>query len=159
MNREDHDIAQATFDGLTTALQAVAGVLRALPKVPPGPLVQLEVALKDLASLPRLQVSAHAKSWEARRAQLLPYLAEYADEPPRQLDYEDLSQLLGLSVTTIRMRISQSPYKGFVRLVRGRPVVVARDPANLTRLLDEKFARTQHPDDQVILPKRPPKAR
>lgn len=159
MSPEYRDLLVALIAALRAQSTTLIEVAKKVPKLDPAYVSQLEQVQYELHAMGPPASSQAAKAREARSLELRPYLVEYAGEEARQLSYRDLSELLGLSEASIRVRISQSFHKGFIRTVRGRPVVVLRDPANLQKVLNEKFAQTQHPDDQVVLPKRPPKSR
>lgn len=139
--------------------EALAEAAGKIPKLDAALVQRLEKAAADLQAL-SLPTSVKPRAGhEARSLELRPYLAEYANEPPKQVSYHELAGLLSLGEASIRVRISQSVNKGFVRYAQGRFFAIVRDPSKLQQVLDEKFTLTGHPDDRVVLPKRPPKTR
>ena len=161
MDKVTKESVAAINDALNKCVAAQQAMFAAfqhlkLPKLEAAQLQEAAKALAEFVPLQTPQVSAGSQSWARRSQALRPYLARYVDEPPVQMDYPELSALVGLSVSTIRIKISNSPLRGFVRLVGGRNMVVLRDPGNLQRLLDEKLAATQNPDDRYYLARRVP---
>lgn len=156
MNAELKSFLSVLLDNLREQSNALLEAARKIPKLDDELLDRLEKARHELSTI-ELPATSTPRGHVARSLELRPFLAEYANDEPRQVSYGELSELIGLSEATIRVRISQSPHKGFVRYVRGRHLVVLRDPNNLKRILEEKSAQTQRPEDTIVLPKRAPK--
>lgn len=154
MSNQLREYVEAAVQRIIEVHASIIRVLNETPKVDQTQLKLARAALEDLKSLVPPSAPRASEAWAARSRALRPYLAEYSDEPPRQVDYAELTELTGLSEKTIRIRISQSMHKGFARYVRGRYVVVLRDPTLLTKILDLKFSQTQNPDDRISLPRR-----
>lgn len=158
MNADTKDFLQTTHSHLMRLSKLVLELAQRSPKAVHAVVPELETLANELGAM-SAPTATRTNGQAARSLELRPYLAEYAGENPVQVSYDELAPRLGLSPGSLRVRVSQSIHKGFIRRVGGRPVVVLRDPTNLQRVLDERYSQTQNPDDRVVLPKRPPKAR